>query len=371
MKTQVDSKKLRETLGLVAKLAGTKSTMPVLGCVLFDMDAKAGRIHLTATNVDMWVSSSFAAEVSENASFCVSSKMLTQVVGALAGDELTLETITGKIRIASGPSNFRLFTISAEEFPKMQPVIAAREMVFSQADLLARINSVQAAQSSDTTRYILNGIFIDRRDDGTLYFVATDGRRLHNNKSESVKGATASLILPAAAVSKLTSLLKFEGHVAVKLDEKKVEFCIERTEGQIVFTSKVVEGRFPDWAKVIPSFTENTFEVNREALAGAIRRMAMICSEKANSVALTIEHEKITMRASSPDLGESSDEVSIVNSRKIAGGFACNPDFLLAALDGAAAETIKVAVNPHDSSVSPLVISCDSLQAIIMPVRVS
>lgn len=369
MKIITNAQKLRDTLALVGRIGGNKPSMPVLGCIL--LEASKGRLHLTSTNLDLTVQASLPAEITDGASFCLNAAMLSRIAGEMPDDTITIHaqsSKTGTVFVESGRSRFRLHTISAEEFPPLR-LINGEGIKFAQSDLASKLEAVAGAASTDETRYILNGVFINANKSGKFDLVATDGRRLHVLESKLEGIPTCSAIFPSAGVSKVLGLLKFPGNVTLLIDERRIQATLEREDGDVIFQSKVVEGAFPNWRQVIPA-RDSFLEVDRLSFSSAVSRVAMVTSDKMASVKFQFGEDEVVLSAASPDLGEAQENYAIANPKKLVGPLAVNPKFLLQGLDAVGDEKVQLSIDPKGSDAAPLLIKAGGLTAVIMPVRI-
>jgi DNA polymerase III subunit beta len=371
MKANLSIKAFSNAIAIATRACQSgKATMPILSCILLSASKEKQRVYLTCTNLDTRITTSLAAPVEEGGELCVSASIFSQIIRALPGETVSLVDKKNQVLIESGGSKFRLHTISSQEFPPAQtdtkePV----KITFEQDDLLARLATVAPAMSTDETRYMLNGVFIQQQK-SKFNFVATDGRRLHVNSSKRESEVEASMVLPGSSVSKLEALLGVGKKVEIALFQRWVTFEVEREEGVILMHSKVVEGTYPQYDKVVPSkASERTFNVNRNDLCQAFKRVSLSVSEKNRAVTMKIEANSLRLSASSPDFGDANEEVIIDNpGDKVAAEVAMNPQFMISALDSSEEETVKVKVT---DGVSPICLHIGDLFSVIMPVRLS
>jgi DNA polymerase-3 subunit beta len=237
------------------------------------------------------------------------------------------------------------------------------------------LKSVSYAQSTDETRYILNGVYF-RFEEGKLTLVATDGRRLALTSEELEIAADqgGSLILPAKTVAELVRLLGKGDRLKVAFDERRVAFQVETADetngfiGDILLVSKVVEGNYPNYQQVIPKETHQRIKVERELFLQSVHRAALVTSEKSNSVKIKLSNNLLEILASSPDFGEAHEKL-VVNYDGPDLQVAFNPQFVMDPLRALSRDEVAFEVKDE---VSPGVFkTSDSFLCVIMPVRLS
>jgi len=373
MKAKLTIKAFSNALAIATRACVTgKPTMPILSTIRISASSEKKRVMLACTTLDIRIETSLACEVTESGEFCVSAPIFTQIIRALSGETVELSTVKTQIKIESGPSLFRLHTLPATEFPPAPELKQTdiQSIVFKQDDLLARLLSVMPAASTDETRFILNGIFIDRGLEA-FSFVGTDGRRLHVNKTAQKSEERVHMILPVDSNAKLISLLDFggEAHLQFSASGRHIALRIDREEGEVMFFSKVVEGAYPNYAQVIPqNHNKDTVKLNRSDFAQALRRVALSASEKTSSIQITVRGKEITLTASSPDFGDAKEEVVCENAKGIEAKLAINPRFVIEALNAVEDEHVVMKVT---NDVSPMILSIGNLLTVIMPIRLS
>lgn len=368
MKASLNIKAFSKALAIVTRVSSGKANMPVLCSVLLKFYKSSQRVSMVCTDLDSRIETSLVATVKEPGSICVSSTLLSSIINAIPGENVTLSKLGSQIKIESGTSKFSLHTIEAEEFP---PAVAAtgeiKSISFNQDSLLSRLKSVSPAQCSDPNRYILNSVFLSQGNDA-INFVATDGRRLHLNSTEAKSETLASLILPGNLVPNLKPLLGFGKSVTLTISERMVIFNIEREQGDIVMHSKVVEGNYPDYTRVIPkNHDKDTITVNREEFAQTLIRMSLALSEKEKAIRLNFNGQTINVSASSPEVGDATEDLAAQNPNSVSCKLAINPNFVIEALQAATDETVTVKVTDE---VSPMILKIGNLLCVIMPVRI-
>jgi DNA polymerase-3 subunit beta len=374
MKFKINRDHFANGLTQVLNVVGSKATMPILSNVL--IEAEKDRLSLTTTNLDLGIRCRIKAEVKETGSVTLPVKRLASIVRELPNVDVTVDASPNhQVKVSSGGSNFRIMGIGKDEFPPLPEFGDEKAYTLEQGELSGMLRSVAYAQSTDETRYILNGVYFNFRD-GKLSLVATDGRRLAVvGKEMEVPAASAgAIILPAKTVGELARLLDKGGKVKINFNERRCAFQIatdKDTSGlvdSIYLYSKVVEGNYPNYQQVIPKETHQRIKLERELFLQCVHRAALVCSEKSNSVKIKLSSNLLEITAQSPDFGEAHESMAIGYSGPEL-QVAFNPSFLLDPLRALAKDEVFFELKDE---VSPGVFkTLDSFICVIMPVRLS
>jgi DNA polymerase-3 subunit beta len=364
---KITKEKFLAALSVGARVAQPKATLPVLACVMIEARKAVQRVFLTSTNLDMCISTSTPAVIEKDFSVCLPGSRFTGIVGALAEGEITI-TVTDRFAISMkcGPSDYRFMGMSGAEFPIRPPIASGVMMELKQQDLADRLNSVAASASDQEQRYIIKSVLVAKTPTG-ITFVATDGRRMHVNTSNEASDGQLSIIIPDTAVDKLVRLLEGTGKVQVTLDDKQVEFVIDRPDGEIVFQTKVVAGNYPNWRGVLAQYETKGVMVDREGLRKAVKLVALATTEKFSAICLEFKEQKILLTAGDEDT--SQDELDCANPHNLSGKVAVNYRFLLDAVNAGTDETTVLNIKEVKPEMSPLAVNCGDLQTMVMPVR--
>jgi len=374
MKFKINRDHFANGLAQVLNVVGSKATMPILSNVL--IEAEKDQISLTTTNLDLGIRCRIKAEVKETGAVTLPVKRLAGIVRELPNIDVTLDASPNhQIKLTSGGSTFRIMGIGKEEFPPLPEFGEEKAFTLEQAELVTMLKSVAYAQSTDETRYILNGVYFNFKD-GKLSLVATDGRRLALVAKEMDVPAESSgaIILPAKTVGELTRLLDKGEKVKINFNDRRAAFQIatdKDTSGlvdHVYLYSKVVEGNYPNYHQVIPKETHQRIKLERELFLQCVHRAALVCSEKANSVKLKLSRNLLELTAQSPDFGEAHESMAIGYSGPDL-QVAFNPAFIMDPLKALGKDEVFFEVKDE---VSPGVFkTLDNFVCVIMPVRLS
>jgi DNA polymerase-3 subunit beta len=374
MKFKINRDHFANGLAQVLNVVGSKATMPILSNVL--IEAEKDQISLTTTNLDLGIRCKIKADVKETGAVTLPVKRLAGIVRELPNVDVTFDASPNhQVKLTSGGSTFRIMGIGKEEFPPLPEFGDEKAYALEQAELATMLKSVAYAQSSDETRYILNGVYFNFKD-GKLSLVATDGRRLALIAKEmEVPAASAgAIILPAKTVSELTRLLDKGEKVKINFNDRRAAFQIatdKETSGlidHIYLYSKVVEGNYPNYHQVIPKETHQRIKLERELFLQCVHRAALVCSEKSNSVKVKLTSNLLEITAQSPDFGEAHESMAIGYSGPDL-QVAFNPAFIMDPLRALAKDEVFFEVKDE---VSPGVFkTLENFVCVIMPVRLS
>jgi DNA polymerase III subunit beta len=327
MKFNVSKDKLLEGLSIVQNVVSTRTTLPILSNVL--LQASEGEIRLTTTDLDVGVRGSVEAQVERSGATTLPARRLFSIVRELPAAEIYVDVDSKNLAsIRSGPSYFKILGLPEEEFPPLPRFDDAKIFTIAQKDLKDGLKKTSYAISTDETRYVLNGTLFSFKDN-KLTLVATDGRRLAlvDLELEFPRSQEIDVIVPTKAVMELQRLVKDEGDVKVSIGENQIAFEINQT----LLVSKLIEGNYPNYRQVIPSEAKERVTLERETLLNAVRRVALLASEKSNSVKLSFSKGNIDIVATTPDVGEARESLAAMyKGREFSIAF--NPEFLMAPL---------------------------------------
>jgi DNA polymerase III subunit beta len=314
MKITIERAALLRALGHVQSVVERRNTIPILSNVL--MKAENGRLSLSATDMDLEVVEVVPAQITGEGRTTAPAHTLYDIVRKLR-DGAQVELDAGGDRNAmvlrSGRSTFTLACLPAEDYPVMGGAPLAHEFMLSANDLKNLIDRTRFAISTEETRYYLNGIYLHATRSGdvdVLRAVATDGHRLARVEVPLPDGAAGmpGVIVPRKTVQELRKLLEeTDQGVRVELSDTKIRFDM----GEGVLTSKLIDGTFPEYDRVIPSGNDKIMEVDTKLFAEAVDRVSTISTEKSRAVKLAVEHGSLTLSATSPENGTALEELEV------------------------------------------------------------
>ena len=314
MKVTVERAELLRSLGHVHRVVERRNTIPILANVLIKADKD--KLSLKATDLDLEMTDGIAAEVAPGGATTVPAHMFYEIVRKLPeGAQIVIEGSGDRavLSIRAGRSRFTLQTLPESDFPDL----AAGEMTHSfkvaAAGLKRLIDKTQFAISTEETRYYLNGIYLHTAGTakaGTLRAVATDGHRLAQVELQLPEGAAGmpGIIVPRKTVSEVQRLMEdSEAEVLIELSPGKIRFTV----GQAILTSKLIDGTFPDYARVIPIGNDKELVVDKREFEAAVDRVSTVSSERGRAVKLSITAGRLLLSVTNPDSGSATEELEI------------------------------------------------------------
>jgi len=315
MELKIGAQELARALGRSQGIVEKKSTMPILSHVLLEAK-KGGVLHVSATDLDLSVSSEHPCDVQKEGALAVPAKQLFEIVRALPEPEVSLKKAGNNyLEVRSGPAEFRIVGLPAEDFPALPRFEKVPFVDVTPAELLEQIDRTSFAASTDETRYNLNGVFFEPKGP-VLTMVATDGHRLALSE-KPLAGDYAlkrGVILPRKGLHELKKLLSESVDAAAEKPETRLGFAensaIYRRPG-VVLAMRLIEGMFPDYKQVIPKQGEKIVKVGRLRLLETLRRVSILASDKAHAVKLELSAGLLKVLSQNPDLGDAKEEVPV------------------------------------------------------------
>ncbi len=316
MKATIERATLLRCLSHVQSVVERRNTIPILSNVLIDA-SDGGSVRVMATDLDLQVVETMSASsVDQPGAITVSAHLLFDIARKLPeGSQVSLTTSDNRLEVKAGRSNFKLPTLPRDDFP----VIVEGDLPTSfeiPARLLAElIDRTRFAISTEETRYYLNGIFlhVTDEDEPLLKAAATDGHRLARFTIARPEGAAGmpDVIVPRKAVGELRKLLEeaLDASVLIDLSASKIRFTLGG-EGGVVLTSKLIDGTFPDYSRVIPTANDKLLKVDPKLFFSGVDRVATIATEKTRAVKIGLDHDRVTLSVTSPDNGTAAEELA-------------------------------------------------------------
>jgi DNA polymerase-3 subunit beta len=357
---------LLKPLQVVSGIVERRNTMPILANVL--VRKEAGRVSFTATDLEIQIQT--AADFgtgSDSAATTVNARKLVDILRALPEADVALGLTGKKLAVQSGKSKFSLQTLAAEEYPTVSQASFTADFTLPAAQLKYLLGMVHFAMAAQDIRYYLNGMLLVL-DGGTVRAVATDGHRLALAEVER-DGASATpveAIIPRKTVLELLRLLPDnEDPVRVQLAANQIKLGF----GSIELVSKLVEGKFPDYGRVIPVGNGKIFDVGREALIGSLHRAAILTTDKFKGVRWVLGAGALKISANNADQEEAQEELEVDYSGDgVDIGF--NVTYLLDVLGNLKCENVRFALGDALGSALISVPESDKFKYVVMPMRI-
>ena len=367
MKATIERATLLKSLGHVQSVVERRNTIPILSNVLIEA-SEDGSLRLMATDLDLQVDESVAAQVEQAGATTIPAHTFHDIVRKLPeGSQVELTAAEGKMQVVAGRSRFNLSTLPRDDFPVIAEGELPTRFELPAATLRQIIDKTRFAISSEETRYYLMGIFLHVADD-KLKAAATDGHRLARITLDRPEGAESmpDVIIPRKCVAELRKLLdEVEGTVEVSLSPTKVRFGL----GSAVLTSKLIDGTFPDYNRVIPTANDKLLKLDPKSFAQGVDRVATIASEKTRAVKMSVDRDKVTLSVTSPESGTATEEIAAdYGNDSLEIGF--NARYLLDILHEIEGDTVEVHL--ADAAAPTLLREKDDSAAlyVLMPMRV-
>lgn len=310
MKLTIDRTALIKPLGHVQSVVERRNTIPILSNVV--LKAENGQLSMTATDMDMDIVETTGAAVIEEGVLTVPAQLLYDIVRKIPeGAELEIAQNEGsQVKVSAGRSSFNLPTLPIADYPALNDAPMATEFMIAAVELKSLIENTRFAVSTEETRYYLNGIYFHLADGHLLRAVSTDGHRLARSQMDLPANAEMmpSVIIPRKAVNELSKLIdEYEGDIKIALSDTRVRFSF----GTVEVTTKLIDGTFPDYQRVIPTENNHIMQVSVEAFKASVDRVSTISAEKSRAVKMGLSGSSLTLSASSADSASATEVLEV------------------------------------------------------------
>lgn len=338
MQLQVTQENLNKALSTVARVANTRGTLPVLANVL--IRTVGGRLSIAATNLDIAITHYIGAKVSEEGAITVPARLMQDFVGSLPTGVIDLKLDEYKLNIATDQYQSVINGVSAEEFPVVPAITKGKSWSVPAGELKKSLQQVVIAASSDEARPVLTGVYL-HTSEGKLYMAATDSYRLAEKEISTVK-EEIDLLVPVTAMNDLLRIVSdAEEEVRVTSDDQQVLFQV----GDVELVARLIEGKYPDYRKLIPQQFETTAILKRADLLNATKISSLFARESAGSITLNVDEstQELSIRSVASQLGENTAHAAA----KVTGGGAItlNSRYLLDALHALSGDEVSFSFN--------------------------
>jgi len=365
MKFKVAKETLLNGIQKVQNVISAKSALPILSNML--LEAQQNTLKLTATDLDIGISCAIPVDMEESGLITIPAKRFSDIIKELPGDIVNINTKKNNLIVIETIScQFKIMGLAPEDFPKLPEFKEGQVITLEQSALKEMLTLTSFAVSLDETRYILNGILF-KINQNQITLVATDGKRLaiieRKLKQNIEKGVY--IIVPLKTIQELSRNLQETGELSMLLGNNQVLFDL----GEMIIISRLIEGEFPDYQQVIPPVSENKIRIGREQFLLAIRRAALLSTADYQAVKLETFKNKLVVSKSTPDIGESREEIPMeYQGKEIAIGF--NPNYLIDVLKNAREEKLEFELSDTEKAAeNPGVIRVNGYVYIILPMR--
>jgi len=372
MKLTIERAALLKSLAHVQSVVERRTTIPILSNV--KLDGRSGRLSLNATDMDLDILETVPADIARPGATTAPAHTLFEIVRKLPeGSQVEIEVREedGQLTLRSGRSKFSLACLPVEDFPVLSEGELPFRFTLTAAELKVLIDRTRFAISTEETRYYLNGIYLHAasgEEGPTLRAVATDGHRLARAEVTLPDGAAGipGVIIPRKTVAEVRKLIdETEGEITIALSETKLKFAFADAE----LTSKLIDGTFPDYERVIPTGNDKVLDVNCKSFAQAVDRVSAISSEKSRAIKLSLVAGTATLSASSPESGSAVEEIEAnYQASPLEIGF--NSRYLLDILSQVEGDTARFAMADAASPTVVREVADGSAIYVLMPMRV-
>jgi DNA polymerase III subunit beta len=365
MRFSLQREVLLKPLAQVVNVVERRQTLPVLANLLARVDGD--QLSLTGTDLEVEMVARTRVEDAQSGETTIPARKLFEIVRALPdGSKVTVSQAADKITVSAGRSRFTLASLPANDFPSLDEVDATERVKVGEASLKELIERTAFAMAQQDVRYYLNGLLFDLRDKA-LRCVATDGHRLALCEAglEETVQTKRQIIVPRKGVLELQRLLE-GGDRELELEMGRSHIRVKRDD--VTFTSKLIDGRFPDYEAVIPIGADREVKIDREALRASLQRAAILSNEKYRGVRVEISPGQLKINAHNPEQEEAQEEVEAdtkVDSLTI--GF--NVNYLLDALSALRDEHVVLQLRDANSSALVREASNERCRHVVMPLR--
>ena len=375
MEFKINSTDLLKALTHIHGIVEVRHTLPILSNII--LEAKDDKLILSSTNLDIYCSDKIKAEVLKSGEVSVSAVTFFEIIKRLpSGSEvlMIMEEGENEIKLTCGRSKFNLSTLKTDDFPIISDNDLSINFVLSAEELIRIIDKTKFAVSNEETRYYLNGIFLHKAERNSIQFlraVATDGHRLAQYDIPLPQGADdiTGIIIPKKTIYELRKVLDdANGDISVSLNENKIKFSFS----DLKVVSKVIDGTFPDYTKVIPQKNDKNFKTNNSDLKNAIDRVSAVAANeesKSKAIKFCIENNSLSLSVESQSKG-SANEMIDVNycGDKVDIGF--NSKYIIDICNEVDGDEISISLS---DSISPAIIldkTDENLFFVLMPMRI-
>ena len=366
MKLELQRNEALTPLTLVTSVVERRQTLPILANVRLELSS--GELKMTGTDLEVEIEIAVEAKGDTEGTTTVNARKFLDICRALPeGATLKIEQNADRLKISSGRSRFSLQTLSAEDFPRLEEGSHWEERIkIRQGALKTLLEKTAFSMAQQDVRYYLNGLLLEVAEK-TIKAVATDGHRLAFDETDIKKSSeeTRQIIVPRKGVTELIRLLQTSQDDAnIRISKNHIQI----TSGNLSFTSKLIDGKFPDYQRVIPEISETVVTANREDLKNSLARASILSNEKYRGVKVAFSKDSLRILAHNPEKEEAEEEVSVVyQGEEMEIGF--NVSYLIDALSAIKTEKVVLSVLNPNSSCLIIPEQKAQCQYVVMPMK--
>jgi DNA polymerase-3 subunit beta len=362
MKLKVTQENLNKALGLVARVASSRATLPILSNVLLKIEGN--RLSVSATNLDIAISCQLGAQVQTEGTLTVPARLLQDLVNGLPSGVIELEQEEQRLKINTDSYKSVINGVAADEFPVMPAIEKGSTWHVSGPVLKKALQQVLMAASNDESRPVLTGVYFHTVEN-TLYMAATDSYRLAEKRLTTVE-EPVNLLIPATALHDVMRIINdYEGDISVVHDDQQVQF----RAGEVELVARLIEGNYPDYRKLIPAGFSTSATMPRAELVSTTKVSSLFARESAGSIVISIDEpsESIWIHAVASQLGENN--ATLKAAAIGSGSITLNSRYLLDALQAMDGKTVQLGFNGKLEAAMLTDVDSDDYLHIIMPLK--
>lgn len=362
MKLKVTQENLSKALNYVARVASTRSTLPILGNIL--LKVQKNQLSVAATNLDIAIKSHVGAQVQTDGAITVPAKLIQDLIVGLPSGVIELEQDEQRLKVTTDQYKSVINGVSADEFPVMPAIENGNTLSIAAPLLKQGLQQVLIAASNDESRPVLTGVLLHAVD-GHLFIATTDSYRLAEKRLVATTDEV-SLLIPATALHDVLRIINdFTGEVQLTYDDQQVQFLA----GDVELVARLIEGKYPDYRKLIPAKFETVATIPRSELVNIVKVTSLFARESAGSIILSVDEasESIWIRAVASQLGENNATAKVMATGS--GSITLNSRYLHDALQALSGKEVTISFN---GKVDPVLLAdpaTDDYQHIIMPLK--
>ena len=366
MNIKIDRELLLKPLGNVSGIVEKRHALPILSNLL--LESKQGSLRFTATDLEMQISTQVKTELSEEFQITISAKKLFDITRALPeSSKIDIQIEDAKVTVKAKKSRFNLQTLPPKDYPVMtREADDSVELKISQKEFKALLKQVDFAMAQQDIRYYLNGLLIEVKEKN-INIVGTDGHRLSfTSASLDTPSKQEQVIVPRKTIVELVKLLNdTEDPVEISFSKNQVAFKIS----DINLITKVIDGKFPDYSRVIPEGHGNSFNINRTLLLDSMLRASILSNDKYRGIRMVIEANNLKLVSNNSEHEQAEEELEIdYKGDKIDIGF--NVTYLIDVLTNIQSDQLTIAFNDSSSSCLVTIPNNEEYKYVVMPMRI-
>ncbi|MCX6826704.1 MAG: DNA polymerase III subunit beta [candidate division Zixibacteria bacterium] len=369
MKFNLSKSRLSGYLQSVLQVVPTKSTLPILSNILFE--ALENKLKISATDLDVSITATFDCAVTKKGTAVLPCRILSDIIKELPESEISFEGSPTRVEIKVPNGTYKLACASPEDFPKLPLVNIKKQISIDGADLVMMIKKTTFACSADETRPALNGVFWSTKGD-IMNMVATDGHRLAKVSIENkkLKGMSEDIIIPPKVLNIIPKFVnESDGEVGIIFGENNIIFNL----GDIILTSRLIEGPYPNYEQVIPAENDKKMVISKAELAGAVRRVAILSNALTHQVKFTVKNNSLMVSTTNADVGGEARETLSCDFSGEAIEMGYNANYIMDILSKIDGEEINFELsNPVSAGVVySTAVPKENFLCLIMPLRLA